>query len=444
MSNALALFSKKGLPAHVRAFLDEEESNIADKASVPSLSYEGKTWTVVLNGEKKKLTKVDGDGDEVPVSILKVVVLDYAKRRGRAFYAGAYDPAAVKQPDCWSEDGVKPHDAVEVKQHHQCEGCPMSVKGSKVTEQGKAAAACSQHRMIVVVPANNLDHPPLRMKLAVTSDWDKQSPDWEKQHYYAFSNYLDFLKANGCSNTAAIVTKLRFDPNVAYPKVLFGPADWVKPEDAPTVRQAMKSDDVKKLLTAWTPAGVDGKPVENNGAKPALAPAPAIEDDEEEEAPKPKKAKAAPAVIDADYTVVDDEEEAPARKPKKLADGEKFIKPVVLDDDEEEAPAPKPKKAKPAPAPVAEDDDEDESDPLPPPPKAKKAKPAPVVEDDDEEEEKPAPKKAKVQVALDDDEDDDAPKPQKAKKAETAPVKPAKAATSGGGDLDSILDGWDD
>lgn len=429
MSNALALFSKKGIPAHVRAFMDEEESNIADKGSVPSLSYEGKTWTVVLNGEKKKLTKVDGDGDEVPVSILKVIILDYAKRRGRSFYEGAYDPATVKMPVCWSEDGVKPHDSVEQKQHHACEGCPMSIKGSKVTEQGKASTACTQHRMIVVVPANNLEHPPLRMKLAVTSDWDKQSPDWEKQHYYAFSNYLDFLKANGCSNTAAIVTKLRFDPNVAYPKVLFGPADWVAPEDAPSVRKVMKSEEVQKLLSGtYTVNGTDGKAIAPAPAK--AAPAAAVVDDEEDEAPKPKKAKA-PVVLDGDdddvqATVVDeDEEEAPKPKKSKAAPGEKFIKPVALDDDEDDAPAP-PKAVK-----------------------AKKAAPAPVVEDDDEDEDdgevivKPVAKKAKVTVALDDDEDD-APAPQPKKKAATAPAKVETTTKAGGAGLDAILDGWDE
>src|SRR6202035_2765241 len=103
--NQVVKFNSAGalaIPAHIASFFGEE-SNIEDRQTVPSLSYEGKVWTVSANGDKRKLTKVNDDGDEEAIGTMRVVVLDYAKRRGRAFYEGAYDPAKPGKPTCWSE-----------------------------------------------------------------------------------------------------------------------------------------------------------------------------------------------------------------------------------------------------------------------------------------------------------------------------------------------------
>jgi len=249
MSNALTMFSQNKLviPSHIGNFFGEE-SNIAERASVPSLGYEGKVWQISMDGEKTKLVKKNDDGDEEPLSTMRVVVLEYAKRRGRAYYEGAYDPAKIGAPVCASDDGVVPNANVPTPQASKCEGCPMSVKGSKITESGKAVTACSQHRMLAVVPANNLGFTPLRMKIAITSDYDKQSPDLEAQGWYAFSNYTSMLRAKGVQHTAALVTKMKFDPNAAYPKVLFSPDRWLTEAEIAQVAPVVRSDAVKALV----------------------------------------------------------------------------------------------------------------------------------------------------------------------------------------------------
>ena len=78
---------------------------------------EGEQWTIAIDGNKTTLMRVV-DGDQVPVNIMKVVILDYAKRRGRAYYEGAYDPANESAPVSWSDDGLAPDETVpaEVKQ----------------------------------------------------------------------------------------------------------------------------------------------------------------------------------------------------------------------------------------------------------------------------------------------------------------------------------------
>lgn len=333
MSKSLTIFDAPQLsvPSHVADFFGDEK-NITDRVTVPSLSYEGKVWTMSVNGEKTKLTKRNEDGEQEPVSTMRVVILDFAKRRGRAYYEGAYDPSKPGSPLCWSEDGVKPHSAVQNPQCGTCEGCPMAVKGSKVTEQGKAVTACSQHRMIVVVPANKLDFTPMRMKLAITSDWDKNSPELEKQGWFAFNNYTDFLRTKNIPHTAAVVTKMKFDPNAVYPKVLFSPDRWLEPEEVAVVKPITKSEAVSSLLGGtYTPAGVDG--VKIAAPKAEAKKAAPVEDDDEVEVIPPKKAAPKGVVVD------DDDDDVVIQMPKKAA--AKKAAPVEADDDEEEVEQPK-------------------------------------------------------------------------------------------------------
>lgn len=271
MANDLTMFDPKaGMPAHVAGFFGEDGgSNIDNKGSVPSLSPQGKMWTIALNGTKTKLEKRNSDGDVEPVNVMRVVVLDYAKRRGRAYYEGAYDPAKEAAPVCWSDDGITPDDIVPQKQAPKCDGCPMSVKGSKIAEGGRAMTACSQHRMLAVVPAHKLDFEPLRLKIAITSDWDKQSPEAEAAGWFGFQNYTDFLKSRGVQHTAAVVTKMKFDPNAAYPKIFFAADRWLDAAELAQVAPLTKDDKVKELLGGtYTPAGVDGV---RKDALPAVA-----------------------------------------------------------------------------------------------------------------------------------------------------------------------------
>ncbi len=337
MANEISIFDQPNaaLPAHIKAFLGDN-SNIADKTTVPSLSYEGKVWTVSLHGEKTKLMKRDAEGDEIPVSVFRAVILGFAPKRGRTYYEGAYDPAKVGVPICWSDNGVTPDATIAEPQAKSCDGCPMSIKGSKVTEQGKAIAACSQHRMLVVVPANNLTFEPLRLKIAMTSDWDKQSPDLEAQQWFAFSNLLDFIKARGINHTATFSVKMKFDPNVAYPKVIFSPDRILTAEELAITGPLSSSQQVKDLVVGkFTLTGADGvqkaitqaepaKDVEEGPTKEERAAAAAAVL-AEEEAAKKAAAKAKREAAAAKKA----EEEAAAAAAKKLA--------IVADDDDDVA-----------------------------------------------------------------------------------------------------------
>lgn len=351
MANDLALFDPKQMqvPAHL---LNDDDwgSNTTAPQTVPSLLYTGKVWTISMNGEKVPLMKRDSDGDEVPMAVLRVIILDYAKSRGRAYYEGAYDPNAVSAPICWSTDGVAPADSVTDKQAKTCASCKWAVKGSKITEQGKETAACGQHRMLVVVPAHKPDMQPLRLKIAITSDWDK-SEELAAQNYFAFQQYNNFLNGRGVNHTAKVVTKMRFDPAPAYPKVIFSPDRWITAEEAAAIKPRLGSKEVLDLLgDAYTPAGGDGVPT-----RPLTSPAPATALDDDEVDGSAAQAAAAAAQAAA--------EKAAAAKAAKAAKAAA-----------EKAAAEKAAKAAAAKAPALADDDE------PAPPKAAKgAVPADVA-----------------------------------------------------------------
>jgi len=349
MSNELSLFDSGSLqvPAHLQDL--NEEGNIQDRVQVPSLSYEGKVWSIILNGEKTQLVKLDADGDEVPLAVMRVVVLDYAQRRGRAYYEGSYDPTNAGKPVCFSDDGIKPHPSVQEPQASACDGCPMSVKGSRVSEQGKQIAACSQHRVLAVVPAHKMDMEPLRLKIAVTSDYDKEN-DLEAKGWMAFQQYRDFLKARGINHTAMLVTKMRFDPGVAYPKVLFSPDRWVEPDEKPVINPKVKSQEVKDILSgeALNPAspggaaGVSDDEVENETTDEdgeAIAAAEA----KRKAAEKRKAAKAKADAEAAEKAEIERIEKARAEKKAKAA-------AIVDDDDDDEIVVSTKAKAKAKPA----------------------------------------------------------------------------------------------
>ena len=310
MATAMTLFDQGPLPAHVQRA--NEIANIVPRASINALLFEKGVWTISLDGKKTKLMKKDDDGEDQPVQIFTGVILDYTKQRGREYYSKPFDPASVSIPDCWSDDGVKPNDDVVIKQSATCAACPMSKKNSKMTEQGKGTVACSQFRKLALVPAAQIgSFPPLRLKIKITSDYDKTGAEANASGgWFAYQQYLEYLSSKGVRHTTVIPTKIKFDTSVTYAKLLFSPGRQFVPADIWTdvIAPLAASDEVRDLLAAtYHPSGsAVGKPLpvdteeeeevtQQAAAKPAAATS----------KPKAAAAKAAPAPA----PVVEEEEE---------------------------------------------------------------------------------------------------------------------------------------
>jgi len=258
------------LPAYLTMAQDELGSNISDRVTVPTLSYEGKTWQIKKGGETTRLQVANADGDMVPVPIMRMVVLNFNPDRGRAYYPGLYNPAAAAAPKCWSADGKTPDASVREKESPTCQGCPQSIKGSKV-QDGKEMVACSSYRMLAILPAMDLTHEPLRLKLAVTSDYDKEIVE---HGWFAFRQYSDWLKSRGIGHTGLVVTKAKFDMSSQFPKVLFALDRVLSQAEIAQVKVALQDPRVGELLSEkWSAAGANG--VQTNDAD--LAPQPDLQ-----------------------------------------------------------------------------------------------------------------------------------------------------------------------
>ena len=340
MANDLTIFETQNLvvPDYLNDFLADED-NIKPRAGVPTLSYRGRKWSTIINGEKTMFVRRNAEGDEEPVGVLRVIVLDFSQKRGRTYYEGKFDPENASRPDCWSADGERPDSSIEAPQCATCSNCRMAVKGSKINELGKETTACSQHRMVAVVPAGNLEHPPMRLRLAVTSDFDSMSPDLEKTGWFAFRNYTDYLRSRQITHTSKVVTKIKFDPNKDFAKIIFTAERFIDPAQVAQVAALVRSPEVKALITEqWTPNGEDG-------TRKSQEPSPAQKNAQTER----------PKVIEGTVTepfITDEMKEADAKaaaaaKAKKAADtraanaaAKKATEQKVTTDDEGDAFAP--------------------------------------------------------------------------------------------------------
>ena len=263
------------LPDYIgEAFADDV--NILARVTVPSLTYRGKVWRQVIEGDEAVLT-VNGE----PAQQINVVIVDQSHRRSRKYYAGEYEEGKNKAPTCSSLDGVKPDPDVEAQQSISCAACPQSAKGTSRSGKG---SACSAFKHIVVINAGLKGHL-LRLTMAQTSIWDKDNTVEAAKGWFAYDQYIEQLRARGCPSTAAVVTKMKFDPETAYPKLLFSALRWLTPEEIQVAAVLRKEPAVAGLLGSTATAAlaapqphiaaIDDEPVPVAAPKAAPAPAPA-------------------------------------------------------------------------------------------------------------------------------------------------------------------------
>ena len=240
--------NKVALPAHILARFKPEESNIIAGDRGATLSIKGKVFTISADGETTQLMRTDDEGNEFPLATLPVIVLDYGAKMGRSYYENDFDPNEIKEPVCYSLDSVAPEDDSEKKQSDKCATCPMAVKGSKVSDKGKPLTACSQHRILAVIPVKRMDLPPLRLRIAQTSNYDGRSPELKAKGLLAFQNYLDYVRARGIPHTQSVVTQLSFDPSQAYPKLLFKASRYTNEDELAKIDLILETGKVEAIL----------------------------------------------------------------------------------------------------------------------------------------------------------------------------------------------------
>ncbi len=284
-----------GLPAHLANAFSNENDDLTSGVSggYPIISYKGKVWAVTDGGTKRTVLRDDGDA----AASLQVVIVKANPIVTKVYYEGAFVEGSDSKPTCYSDNGVTPASDAQVPQCDTCALCPHNQWGSSQGENGGKGKACSDNRRLAVAPSNDLDNV---MLLRV--------PPSSLRALRTYAQALGRRKAP----YQAVITKIGFDPNVAYPSFTFTPVGWVSPEDLTRVQELMESDTVGQIIGS-DPLGLPPRPAHVQGSSDTLSdPAP-------KPAPKPAaKPKAA--------------ENKPAAKPKPKA--------------EAKAPAPNPEEVK--------------------------------------------------------------------------------------------------
>lgn len=207
-----------------KAFLNQtdlETGSEGIEGGYPILKFAGKVWSLQWRGENRKFLRPDGDG---PRGSIDMIFARMATNKAKTFYPPGFKDGSREKPICWSNDGARPDPAVppSQKQSAACAGCPKNVFGSRVTDDGKQAKACGDHKRtaIIIDPKLVSDllgvafSEPVLLRIPAASLTD-------------FGIFSDTMKAQGFP-IQSILVKVSFDPTKNYPKFKF---DAVRPLD---------------------------------------------------------------------------------------------------------------------------------------------------------------------------------------------------------------------
>jgi len=311
MSNDVALFDKANLPAHLAQMFPATNDLSANVSAggFPHLSIKGKVWTVARGRDDKQVI-LNEEGD--PRSSIEVVIVKANPHISKVFYAGGYTEGSDAKPACYSNDGMAPAADAQDPQAKKCAICPHNQWGSKISENGSKIKACTDSRRLAVAPAGDLKDP---MLLRVPAASLK-----------SLSEYGDMFARKGVPYQAA-VTKMRFDPEAASPKLLFKFERFLDADDAATVREMMDAPVVSNIIGGGPTVSHDDAP--EPVAKVTKPVVKAAEPEEEPEEPVTKKSTSVPKK--ATFGGTDEADKPKATKPAPKA--------KVADDDDDLAAA---------------------------------------------------------------------------------------------------------
>lgn len=193
------------------------------------ISFRGSKWRVKHAKEEQLITNKDGEA----AASIQVVILKANRHISKNFYPGQYQEGSNDNPTCWSVDGIKPDAAVPQPVSPQCVSCPNNVFGSRVTEQGKKAKACQDSRRLAVVPiqdlANEVYGGPMLLRIPPASLSD-------------LATFGKEMKNKGFPYNT-IVTRIGFDNDVSYPKLVFKPMRPLNAKEEETILELLNQEE---------------------------------------------------------------------------------------------------------------------------------------------------------------------------------------------------------
>jgi hypothetical protein len=220
------------MPDYMKQFMAQSGADtsalISSSISVPRLSYRGKRWRFIVDGEEEVVK-------ELTVDVVIVGVEPDAGRFVKTYYKAAYNPGDSSPPDCSSSNGVGPDAWVSSPVAQRCNQCPNNVFGSAASRTGGKAKACHDSKRLWVVRPGDMD---IVYGLNVPIMTLKNLAEYGK--YIARNNYP----------LALVITELGMDDEAEFPKLTFAFKGFVE-EDY--VKEAVDLNTTRPWRTISAP-----------------------------------------------------------------------------------------------------------------------------------------------------------------------------------------------
>lgn len=338
------------LPAHLQGVVGQAEFDEfagGVTSGFPIITYRGRVWRVKKGG----VEDIYLNEQQEAVQSVEVVFLKSNPMPSKVHYDDKYTEGDSGPPRCWSAGGIKPDANVTDPIHPVCATCPNNVWGSKITEAGKPARACSDVRRTAVSFAWQLAE--VQAGTRSPTDVDVFLLRVPPASLNPLKDYAEMiLKPKGIA-PYMLVTRVGFDNAVSYPKLTFTAARFLGDQEfavASTLRGGAESSRILQEATEMAPDDVAGTTAGQSDVSAAPAQA-AAEAPAPAPATSPKKA-AKPTPVEEEEMFSDMLADiAPAPPPARAADVETAAEAVV---DIAPAPAPPPPPQESAPvAPTA-------------------------------------------------------------------------------------------
>ena len=251
------------LPASLAALFGDVSAHVDDlsggvQSGFPVISYRGKVWRIRKGGTEENYTDSDGDA----VQSLSVVLVKSNPIPSKLYYDTAFEEGSIEKPRCWSSNGITPDKGVVDPISPICQTCPNNVWGSKINEDtGAKGRLCADTRRIAMVTEAELVS-----KGEEASRCLLRIPPASLNPLKEYAEKV--LKPKGIPYFA-VVTKIGFDTQVAYPKLTFKATRFLTEPEAQVVLALQASSDVKSILNE--PVEFEGSPAAAAGAEPEIA-----------------------------------------------------------------------------------------------------------------------------------------------------------------------------
>lgn len=227
------------------------DTSLVVSGGFPVLSIKGGKFAVVRNGEREVIRNPQ-TGD-VATSV-EVVIVAYNPNVSKVFYVDKYEEGSNDKPTCYSNDGISPASDAQEPQSMKCATCPHNAWGSRVTDSGKQAKACSDSRRLAVAAPTQLNEP---MLLRVPPTSMRPLGDYQKK------------LANRKLALQAVVTKLSFDPDSSSPLLQFTPVGLCSLDMVHEIKAMQDDSIVKQIIGTEEVAFVDENGVDPEAEEPA-------------------------------------------------------------------------------------------------------------------------------------------------------------------------------